>query len=40
MTDRLVFDIGGIRFLTAQPVLDSEQGEISKGGSGLDTWPH
>ncbi len=40
MTDRLVFDIGGIRFLTAQPVLDGKHGDNSKGGSGLDTWPH
>ncbi len=40
MTDRLVFDIGGIRFLTAHPVLDGKHGDILKGGRSLDTWPH
>lgn len=35
---RLVFTIDGIEFVTAQPVLDGEQGDITKGGSGLDTW--
>ena len=37
--DRLVFLIDGVEFVTAQPVLDGKQGDISKGGSGLDTWP-
>jgi glyoxylase-like metal-dependent hydrolase (beta-lactamase superfamily II) len=35
---RLVFTIDGIEFVTAQPVLDGKQGDITKGGSGLDTW--
>ena len=37
--NRLVFNIDGIKFVTAQPVLDGEQGDITQGGSGLDTWP-
>ena len=36
--NRLVFNIDGIEFVTAQAVLDGEQGDITKGGSGLDTW--
>ena len=36
---RLEFLIDGVEFLTAQPVLDGDQGEIAQGGSGLDTWP-
>lgn len=35
---RIVFTIDGIEFVTAQPVLDGIQGDITKGGSGLDTW--
>ena len=35
---RLVFIIDDIEFVTAQPVLDGQQGDIAKGGSGLDTW--
>ena len=35
---RLVFTIDDIEFVTAQPVLDGKQGDIAKGGSGLDTW--
>lgn len=35
---RLVFDVDGVEFVTAQQVLDGEQGDITKGGSGLDTW--
>jgi glyoxylase-like metal-dependent hydrolase (beta-lactamase superfamily II) len=35
---RLVFTIDDIEFVTAQPVLDGHQGDITKGGSGLDTW--
>lgn len=35
---RLVFIIDGIEFVTAQPVLDGKQGDITKGGSGLETW--
>ncbi|MDH3421271.1 MAG: MBL fold metallo-hydrolase [Gammaproteobacteria bacterium] len=35
---RLVFTIDDIEFVTAQPVLDGKQGDITKGGSGLDTW--
>ncbi len=37
--DPLIFRIDGVEFVTAQPVLDGKQGDISKGGSGLDTWP-
>lgn len=37
--DRLLFEIDGIAFVTARPVLDGRQGDISRGGSGLDTWP-
>jgi|GEM_PF-242432 len=35
---RLVFAIDGFEFVTAQPVLDGKQGDITKGGSGLDSW--
>ena len=35
---RLVFLIDGIEFVTAQQALDGKQGDITKGGSGLDTW--
>ena len=35
---RLVFDVDGIEFVTSQPVLDGNQGDITKGGSGLDIW--
>lgn len=37
--NRLVFHIDDVEFVTSQPVLDGEQGDITKGGSGLDTWP-
>ena len=37
---RLAFEIDGVRFLVAQPGIDGKQDDISKGGSGLDTWPH
>jgi glyoxylase-like metal-dependent hydrolase (beta-lactamase superfamily II) len=37
--NQLVFVIDGVEFVTAQPVLDGKQGDVSKGGSGLDTWP-
>ena len=36
---RMVFEIDGIRLLTSQQGLDGMQGDISMGGSGLDTWP-
>jgi len=36
---RLAIEIDGIRILTAQPALDGKQGDVSKGGSGLDAWP-
>ncbi len=36
---RLAFEVGDIRLLTSQQALDGIQGETSKGGSGLDTWP-
>lgn len=35
---RLLFNIDGIEFLTARPVLDGHRGAVSRGGSGLDTW--
>ena len=35
---RLIFRIDGINFVTAQPVLDGKQGDISRGGSGLGSW--
>ena len=35
---RLIFTIDDIEFVTAQPALDGKQGDITKGGSGLDTW--
>jgi glyoxylase-like metal-dependent hydrolase (beta-lactamase superfamily II) len=35
---RLVFTIDDIEFVTAQPVLDGKQSDITKGGSGLDSW--
>jgi glyoxylase-like metal-dependent hydrolase (beta-lactamase superfamily II) len=37
--NRLMFLIDGVEFVTSQQVLDGEQGDLSKGGSGLDTWP-
>ena len=37
---RLAFEIDDIRILTSQPGLDGKQGDISLGGSGLDTWPN
>ena len=37
--NQVVFDIDGIEFVTAQPVLEGRQADTSKGGSGLDTWP-
>jgi len=38
--DRLAFEIDGVRILTSQSALDGKQADISKGGSGLDTWPN
>lgn len=38
--NRLAFAIDGVRILTAQSALDGKQSDISKGGSGLDTWPN
>ena len=38
--NRLAFEIDGVRILTAQSALDGKQSDISKGGSGLDTWPN
>ena len=35
----MVFVIDGVEFVTTQPVLDGKQADVSKGGSGLDTWP-
>ena len=35
---RLVFLIDDIEFVTSQPVLDGRQGNVTNGGSGLDTW--
>ena len=37
--NQLVFVTDGVEFVTAQPVVDGRQADISKGGSGLDTWP-
>jgi glyoxylase-like metal-dependent hydrolase (beta-lactamase superfamily II) len=37
---RLAFEIDDIKILTSQPALDGKQGDISLGGSGLDTWPN
>jgi glyoxylase-like metal-dependent hydrolase (beta-lactamase superfamily II) len=37
--NRLRFEIDGVRFLTAEHALRGKQGDASKGGSGLDTWP-
>jgi glyoxylase-like metal-dependent hydrolase (beta-lactamase superfamily II) len=37
--NRLAFDIDGSSILTAQPVLDGKQADLSRGGSGLDMWP-
>ncbi|MGI9261932.1 MAG: hypothetical protein ACR2QR_07840, partial [Woeseiaceae bacterium] len=37
---RLVFLVDDIEFVTSQQVLDGKQGDITKGGSGLDTWQH
>jgi len=36
---RLRFEIDGVRILTSRPVLDGRQGDITKGGSGLEGWP-
>jgi glyoxylase-like metal-dependent hydrolase (beta-lactamase superfamily II) len=38
--NRLAFEIDGVRILTAQSALDGKQSDISKGGSGLETWPN
>lgn len=38
--NRLAFEIDGVRILTSQSTLDGKQSDISKGGSGLDTWPN
>ena len=38
--NRLAIKIGDVRILTTQLALDGKQGDISKGGSGLDTWPN
>ena len=38
--ERLAIEIDGVRMLTAQPAIDGIQSDISKGGSGLDTWPN
>lgn len=35
---RLVIENDGVSILTAQAALDGEQGDISKGGSGLDSF--
>ena len=37
--NRLAIEVDGVRILTTQSALDGKQGDISKGGSGLDTWP-
>jgi len=37
--NRLAFEIDGVRILTSQSALDGKQGDLSKGGSGLDAWP-
>jgi glyoxylase-like metal-dependent hydrolase (beta-lactamase superfamily II) len=37
--NRLAFDIDGVRILTSQEALNGKQGDISRGGSGLDRWP-
>jgi glyoxylase-like metal-dependent hydrolase (beta-lactamase superfamily II) len=37
---RLSFTVDGVRILTSQPAIDGKQGDTSKGGSGLDTWPN
>jgi glyoxylase-like metal-dependent hydrolase (beta-lactamase superfamily II) len=37
--NRLAIEIDGVRILTTQSALDGKQGDISNGGSGLDTWP-
>ena len=36
--NQLFISIDGIDFVTAAPVLEGKQGDISKGGSGYDTW--
>ena len=36
--NQLFIRIDGIDFVTAAPVLEGKQGDISKGGSGYDTW--
>lgn len=38
-SNRLDVQVGDVRFLTSQQALDGNQGDTSKGGSGLDTWP-
>ena len=35
---RQIFEIDGVTFVTAQPVLDGKQGDISIGGSGFGSW--
>lgn len=35
---RMTFDINGIVFVTAEPVLKGRQGMSTEGGSGLDAW--
>jgi len=35
---RLVFEIDGVTILTAQPLLDGVDVDVSSGGSGLTTW--
>jgi glyoxylase-like metal-dependent hydrolase (beta-lactamase superfamily II) len=36
--NQLFISIDGIDFVTAAPVIEGKQGDISKGGSGYDTW--
>ncbi len=36
--NQLFISIDGIDFVTAAPVIEVKQGDISKGGSGYDTW--
>lgn len=36
---RLTFTIGGVSILTAQPLLDGQAGDRTRGGSGLTAWP-
>ncbi len=37
--NRLIFESDGITIVTAQQVLDGQHPDVSKGGSGLTTWP-